>query len=134
MGGALIEHGAQSEALENLRASVTVAEALAQSSPSSSRAKESLFEAYNDITAPLIGLDTLNVGDSKQAAIYARKALAIVEEMVASDYSDAWARNHLPYGYELMGDSLRLTQPAIAAEWYRKSLSMTKELSARYPV
>jgi serine/threonine protein kinase len=134
MGGALIEHGAQSEALENLRASVTVAEALAQNSPSSSQAKESLFEAYNDITAPLIGLETLNVGDSKQAEIYARKALTIVEEMVASDYSDAWARNHLSYGYELMGDSLRLTQPAVAAEWYRKSLSLTKELSARYPV
>jgi tetratricopeptide (TPR) repeat protein len=134
MGGALIEQGAQSAALESLRSSVTVAEALAQNSPSSSRAKESLFEAYNDITAPLIGLETLNVGDSKQAEIYARKALAIVEEMVAIDYSDAWARNHLSYGYELMGDSLRLTQPAIAAEWYRKSLSMTKQVAARYPV
>jgi len=82
---------------------------------------------------PLLGTETLNVGDSKQAETNARKAITLVEEMVASDSSNIWARNHLSHGYELMGDSLRLTRPAIAAEWYRKSLAATREVASRYP-
>ena len=134
IAGALIEHGSQSEALVNLSASVAVAEGVAQESLSTNQSKQDLFEAYNFIIAPLAGTETLSVGDSMQAQMYARKALAIVEEMVASDRSNVWARNHLSYGYELMGDSLRLTRPAIAADWYRKSLVGTKEVAPRYPV
>src|SRR6516165_1123125 len=134
IAGALIEHGSQSEALVNLSASVAVAVGVAQESLSTNQSKQDLFEAYNFIIAPLAGTETLSVGDSMQAQMYARKALAIVEEMVASDRSNVWARNHLSYGYELMGDSLRLTRPAIAADWYRKSLAGTKEVAPRYPV
>src|SRR6516164_4424650 len=134
MGGALMEHGSQSEALVNLSASVAVAAGIAQQSPSTNESKQDLFEAYNFIIAPLAGTEMLSVGDSMQAQMYARKALAIVEEMVVRDSSNVWARDHLSYGYELMGDSMRLTRPAIAADWYRKSLAGTKEVAPRYPV
>src|SRR6516162_2458420 len=133
MAGALVEHGNLLEALGNLGRSLAVAEGMVQKSPSSSQAKQYLFEAYNDMNMPLAGTETLNVGDSKQAETNARKALALVEEMIASDSSNIWARNHLSHGYELMGDSLRLTRPAIAAEWYRKSLAATREAASRYP-
>jgi len=134
MGGALIEHGSLQGALLSRRKSLAIAEALAQKSPGTSQAKQYLFEAYNFMDAPLVGIDTLSAGDSKEAGIYARKALAIVEGMVSSDPSDVWARNHLSYGYGLMGDSLRLIRPAAAAEWYRKSLALTKQMALRYPV
>jgi len=133
MAGALVEHGNLLEALANLGRSLAVAEGMVQKSPSSSQAKQYLFEAYNYMNMPLAGTETLNVGHSKQAETNARKALALVEEMMASDRSNIWARNHLSHGYELMGDSLRLTRPAIAAEWYRKSLAATREVASRYP-
>ena len=133
IAGAQFEHGTQAEALVNLRKSVAVAEGMAQKYPWNGHAKECLFEAYNDIIAPLAGIETLNVGDSKQAEMYARKALAIVEQMAASDASNVWAHNHLSYAYENMGDSLRSTQPATAGEWYRKSLTVAKEVASRYP-
>jgi serine/threonine protein kinase len=133
MGGALMERGSQSEALVNLRKSIAVAEGFAQKHPSASQAKQYLFEVYNDIIGPLTGTDTLNVGDSKQAEIYARKALAIAEAVAASDIKNVRARTALSHAYENMGDSLRLTRPATASGWYRKSISLAKEISSRYP-
>ena len=134
MGGALMEHGSPQEALANRRKALAISEALAQKSPSSNQAQQNLFEAYNFMNGPLVGIETLSVGDSTQAEIYARKALDIVEGMVGRDHSNVWARSHLAYGYGLMGDALRLTRPAAASEWYRKALLVTKEVAPSYPV
>jgi serine/threonine protein kinase len=134
MGGALMEHGSPQEALANRRKALAISEALAQKSPSSNQAQQNLFEAYNFMNAPLVGIETLSVGDSTQAEIYARKALDIVEGMVGRDHSNIWARSHLAYGYGLMGDALRVTRPAAASEWYRKALLVTKEVAPSYPV
>jgi serine/threonine protein kinase len=133
MGGALMEHGTQPEALVNLRQSIAVAEGMAQKSPAANRAHLDLLEAYIDIVEPLTGTDTLNVGDAKQGEAYARKALAIAEMLTARDSKNVRARTGLTFAYEAIGDSLHLLRPAVASEWYRKSLSLTKEMASRYP-
>jgi len=133
MGGALLEHGAPSEAVANLQKSITVAESMAQRSPSASQSDQNLFEVYIDIIGPLVGTDTLNVGDSRQAEVYARKALAIAEALGSSGTQNIRARTDLTFAYESMGDSLRLTRPDVAGDWYRKSIALTKEFVSAYP-
>jgi eukaryotic-like serine/threonine-protein kinase len=98
------------------------------------KTKRALFSNYRDIVLPLVGRDMLNVGDSKKAEIYARKALAIAEELTAGDSQNTQARSDLAFAYVGMGDSLRFTNPATASFWYRKSISLTKELPPSYAV
>ena len=71
----------------------------------------------------------LNVGDSSRAQEYARKNLAIAEEMAASDSKNADARTGLGFAYFEMGNAFRLTQPAAAAACYRKSILLAKEMT-----
>src|SRR6516165_5778827 len=133
LAGALTELGSQSEALANLRRSIAVAEGLAQESPSVKPAQRFLGNVYGYIIGPLIGTDTLNVADSKQAQIYARKFLAVAEALAAADSKNLQARFDLIRAFDAMGDSFRLTHPAAASEWYRKSVSLTKEIARQYP-
>jgi tetratricopeptide (TPR) repeat protein len=133
LAGALTELGSQSEALANLRRSIAVAEGLAQESPSVKPAQRFLGNVYGYIIGPLIGTDTLNVADSKQAQIYARKVLAVAEALAAADSKNLQARFDLIRAFDAMGDSFRLTHPATASEWYRKSVSLTKEIARQYP-
>ena len=133
LAAALTELGSQSEALASFRKSIAYSEALVQKSPSSREAKRSLFVSYAMIGGPLVGTDTLNVGDWKQAQIYARKVLAIAEALAAGDSKNVQARFDLGLAYDEMGDSFRLTQPATASEWYRRSIALTKETARQYP-
>jgi serine/threonine protein kinase len=133
LAGAQSELGSQSEALANLRRSIAVAEGLAQKSPSVKPAEQFLGVVYGYIIGPLVGTDTLNVGGSKQAQIYACKALAIAEAVAAGDSKNVKARRDLVRAYDGMGESFRLTQPATASGWYRKSISLTKEIARQYP-
>jgi len=71
----------------------------------------------------------LNVGDYNRAEAYAHKALTIAEALAASDNKDADARTSLGYAYFDMGRAVRVTQPATAAGWYRKSILLAKEMS-----
>src|SRR5262249_62309511 len=84
MAGALVEQGNLSEARANLGRSLAVAEGMVRKSPSSSSAKQYLFEAYNYMNMPLTGTEKFNLGDSKQAEANDRKALSLLEEMIAS--------------------------------------------------
>lgn len=79
----------------------------------------------------LVGDEILNVGDSKRAQEYARKALTLAQEIAASDSKNSQAQWDLGFAYFHMGSALRLTQPATAAEWYRKSISFTQTLTPR---
>ncbi len=133
LAGALTELGSQAEALANLRRSIAVAEDLAQKSPSVKPAQRFLCGVYRFIIGPLVGTDTLNVADSKQAQIYARKVLAIAEALAAGDSKNVRARIDLILAYAAMGESFRLTRPATASEWYRKSIAHTEELARDYP-
>lgn len=128
--GAQLDHlGAQAEAFVNYQRAIAIAEALATQRSSSKRAKRLLLLAYSEMIGPLAGEQTLNVGDSSQAQTYARKVLTIAEGMAASDSKDADARSLLGFAYFDMGNAFRLTQPATAAAWYRKSILLAKELS-----
>ncbi|WP_213807491.1 serine/threonine-protein kinase [Granulicella sp. dw_53] len=128
----LNELGDQSEALANGRKAIAIAEALVQRFPSSSQVRRELFLAYQEITFPLAGRDTLNVGDSGQAQVYARKALAIAQMLAATDNMNAQAHYDLALAYSTMGDSFRLTNPETAGTWYQRSLRLTKRMAPRY--
>jgi len=106
---------------------------LAQQSPSSRQAKRALFTAYYQIVGPLAGSEVLNVGDSKEAQSYARKALAIAEALAAGDSKNAQASSDLAFAYEGMGESFRSTQLTTASAWYRQSIALTKPRAPLYP-
>jgi len=129
IGTQLDNLGAETEALVNHRRAITIAEGLARRSPPPKEAKRLLLIVYSEIIGPLGGEKMLNVGDYNQAQAYARKVLTIAEEMAASDSKDALARTDLGFAYYDMGNVVSLTQPATAAAWYRKSISLAKEMS-----
>jgi len=126
------ELGRQSLALEDNRKAVTLAEALVQMYPYSVQARRSLLLAYQKAVLPLAGRDALNVGDSAQAQVYARKALALAQMLVALDSGNIQAQYDLAMAYTEMGDSFRQTNFDTAGAWYRKSISLTKKLAPLY--
>jgi serine/threonine protein kinase len=129
---ALNELGSQPETITDTRKAINVARALTQQFPSERQVERDLFSAYQNMVLTLSGRDLLNVGDSKQAQLYARKALEIAETLVAADVKNVQARYDLALAYAAMGDSYRLSQPDIAGRWYVKSIALTKELAPTY--
>jgi serine/threonine protein kinase len=126
------EIGDQADALENNRQAVALAEALVQRFPSSVQARRQQFLSYENIILPLAGRDALNVGDSAQAQVYARKGLTIAQTLVEIDNKNAQARYDLTLAYTSIGDSYRLTKPGTASQWYRESLRLTEKLAPLY--
>jgi eukaryotic-like serine/threonine-protein kinase len=100
--------------------------------PSSKRARRAIFLAEGEIVLPLAGRDALNVGDSGQAQTHARKALEIAQMLSGRDTGDVQGPFDLALAYAGMGDSFRLSDPDVAAEWYRKSIALTKKLAPLY--
>jgi serine/threonine protein kinase len=131
-GRTLNDLGQQSEALESDRKAVALAEALVQRFPSSPRARRALFLADEELILPLAGRDALNVSDSAQAQVYARKALSIAQTLVGVDSKNAQAQYDLALAYTSMGDAFRQSNPDTASTWYRKSIGLTKQLSPLY--
>jgi eukaryotic-like serine/threonine-protein kinase len=129
---ALNEIGNQAEALANNRRAVSLAENLAQRFPSSVQDRRELFVSYENIILPLAGRDALNVGDSEQAQVYARKGLTIAQTLAGIDKKNAQALYDLTLAYTSVGDSYRLTRPGTASQWYRKSLNLTENLAPLY--
>jgi len=128
----LNELGKQSEALENNRKALTLAEALVERLPASLTARRTLFLTYEEFIFPLAGRDVLNVSDSSQAQVYARKALAIAQMLVGVDRKNAQAQFDLALAYMSMGDAFRQSNPNVASIWYRKSIALTKQLFPLY--
>lgn len=129
---ALNELGAQSEVLADNQKAISIAGGLTQEFQSSGQAKRGLFSAYQNMVLVLSGRDMMNVGDSRLSQSYARKALEIAETLAASDAKNMQARSDVSLGYTAMGDSFRLDRPAKAAEWYRESLVLARELVPHY--
>jgi eukaryotic-like serine/threonine-protein kinase len=128
----LNELGQQSAALEDTRKAEALTKDLVQKYPYSVRAHQSLFLTYQEAVLILAGRDALNVGDSRQAQVYARKALAIAQTLVGIDSGNAQAQFDLATAYGLMGDSFRQTNLEESGAWYRKAISLTKKLSPLY--
>ena len=131
MGNTLNELGVQAESLVSFRRAIAIVEGLAEKSPASKQAKRTVFVAYNNIIGPLAGEQMLNVGAFGEAQTFAQKALALAEDLAASDSKNEQARRDLAFAYLGMGNAFRLTQPATASAWYRKSISLTQELVSR---
>jgi serine/threonine protein kinase len=131
-GGTLNELGKQSQALESDRKAAALAEALSQRYPSSVHARRAIFLADEEIVLPLAGRDALNVADSGQAQVYARKALEIAQMLDGRDSGDVQGPYDLALAYQGMGDSFRLTDSDVAGEWYGKSIALTKKLAPLY--
>jgi len=129
---ALNEVGNQAAALANNRQAVALAEALVQKNPSSVPARRELFLTYEDIVLPLAGRDALNIADSAQAQVYARKGLTIAQTLVQIDRKNAQALYDLTLAYSSLGDSYRLTRPGMASQRYQESLSLTQNLAPLY--
>jgi eukaryotic-like serine/threonine-protein kinase len=129
---ALNEIGNQAEALANDRQAVALAETLVQQFPSSVQDRRELFVSYEDIVLPLAGRDALNVDDAEQAQAYAHKGLTIAQALAEIDKKNAQALYDLTLAYTSVGDSYRLTRPAIASQWYRRSLDLTENLAPLY--
>ena len=131
IGGTLNELGLNAESLEHFRSSIGVLEDLTRKSPSSKQARRGVFVVYNTIVSILAGEEMLNAGDVSQARLYAQKALTMAQELAASDSKNEQSRRDLAYAYWGMGNGFRVTQPATAGVWYRKSISLTQELVPR---
>lgn len=131
-GRALNELGTQLQALERDQKALALAEALVQRYPSSVHARRAIFLAEEEVILPLAGRDALNIGDSAQARVHARKALEIAEMLAGRDSGDVQGPYDLALAYVGMGDSFRQTDPEAAAEWYRKSVALTKKLAPFY--
>ena len=131
IGRTLNELGSQVESLENFRRAIAISEALAAKAPDSKTAQRDVFVVYQIFVGPLAGIEMLNAGDYKSAQIYARKALDMAEAFAARDRTNAQARSDLAFVYWTVGTSFRSTQPGVAAAWYRKAISATKQLSGQ---
>jgi tetratricopeptide (TPR) repeat protein len=76
--------------------------------------------------------DALNIADSSQAQLYARKAFEIAQMLVGVDRGNVQAQSDLASAYADVGDSFRLTNHQVAGIWYQKSISLTKRLIPHY--
>jgi serine/threonine protein kinase len=127
LGRDLNELGSYTETIAVYKKAIPIAEDLVRKYPSDQN-KRIAFVLYNNFTDLLAGIETLNVGQADQARVYARKALESAEERVASDSRNVQARSDLAYAFVDMGHSLRSTRPFDSADWYRKSIELTKQL------
>jgi serine/threonine protein kinase len=127
LGNALNDLGSNAEAIARFQKAVAVAEDVARKFPSA-RAKRSVFAWSANFVAALCGREMLNAGQPEMAQTYARKGLAIAEELAASDATNVQARHDLAHAYTKMGESLRLKQPIEAIAWCRKAITLTKAL------
>jgi eukaryotic-like serine/threonine-protein kinase len=132
MSAGFNELGKQAQAVEYNRKAESIAEALVQKYPSSMPARRALFVVYQGSLQPLEARDALNIGDSAQAQVYARKAFEIAQMLVGVDSGNVQAQSDLASAYTDVGDSFRLTNRQVAGIWYQKSISLTKRLTPHY--
>jgi len=130
---ALMDSDSQPEALAAMRQGIAVAEKAVEKAPSEEGALRDLFLGYYFIVGPLAGHEIANVGDVNQAQVYARKALAIAQQLRNRDSQNAQARVDSGYALEVMGNAFRVTQPAVAAGYYRNALAIAKDHGAGAP-
>jgi len=133
LGRALADCCAPTEAVAALRKGIAAAESVVNAFPADEQAQRGLFTVYYFIEAPLAGEETVNVGDVNSAQIFARKALALAQQLVARDSQNALARWDLGFAYEGMGDVFRSTQPEIASGYYRDAIASARRMALESP-
>jgi serine/threonine protein kinase len=126
LGQALHDCCSQSDALSALQASIAAAESAAHAAPAEEQGQRALFVTHYYIAGPLGGAETANTGDIAAEQLHARKALAIAQQLLARDSQNAQAREDLGFAYEGMGDAFRITQPDLAARYYRDAIGSAR--------
>ena len=129
---ALNELGDQRETLRQVEEAIHLTEALIQRFPSSIQTRRELLLAYQRMVLTLSGRSFLNLSESKQAQVYARKMLQIAELLSVSDSRNAQASYDMAVSMSIMGDAYRQVMPEEAASWYRRSIALTKNLEPLY--
>ena len=130
---ALLETGPVPEAIDAFRRAVEVREDLNRRKPASRQFRRDLFVVYTNIGGGLAGPSHVNMGDAETGLMYFRKALDIAEKLAGSDAKNTQGRSDLGFAYANMGAGMRYTDPREAAEWYRRSLDITRGLLAEAP-
>jgi len=133
VGDALAERGDLPGTMESYRQSLAIREALGRNYPSNSRYRRELMVVYNWMGNFSGGSANINLGDKTAALGYYRQGLIIAEDLAAADPKNALARLDLASSYGKMGDALSEADPARSAEFYRKALSVIRDLSESAP-
>jgi len=134
LGGLNLFLGNPTAAMENVQNAIAIYAKLSMEQPANRpvRAELALFYEWAGLTSGATAVN--NLGDVKGAFGYYRKAIAILEALVAEDSTEFTPRNYLEavYGYIAQlysdnGDQLE------AAEYYRKSLAISKAMAKENP-
>ena len=128
VGDALAESGDLAGTMESYRRAVQIREALARDHPSNAMYLRELKVVYNWLGNYSGNPQFINLGDRTAALSYYRQGLVISEELAAADPKNAQARLDLAVSCGKMGDILSDSDPALAAEYYRKALAITRAL------
>lgn len=134
IGGLNLFLGNPAAAMENVQKAIAIYEKLSMEQPANRpvRAELALFYEWAGLTSGASAVNSL--GDVKGAFEYYRKAIAILEALVAEDSTDFTPRNYLEAGYGYIaqlysdnGDQLQ----AVAS--YQKSLAISKAMAKENP-
>ncbi|ADV83559.1 serine/threonine protein kinase [Terriglobus saanensis] len=128
---ALNDFGRYKESLEETQTAASIASELSQAFPSS-RARGTLLFSYRTMVNTLAGRDFINIGDSQQAKVYAEKTLALSKLLDSHDSKDIQSSFTTISALSAMADAERQNNPANAALWYQRALSLTKTLQPAY--
>lgn len=134
IGGLNLFLGNPNAALENVQKAVGIYEKLLVEEPTNrpARAELALYYEWLGLTSGASAVN--NLGDVKAAFGYYRKAIAILEPLVAQEPTNSTYRNYLEavYGYiaQLYSDTGDQIE---AVDSYRKSLAISKTLAKDNP-
>jgi tetratricopeptide (TPR) repeat protein len=124
MSRALQAFGDLEGALRHARESVAAREAVAAGKGGNTALLRELLNGYEE-TAYVAGLPDLpNLGDYHMATTYARKVIALAEQLAAADPHNARARSDLGIAYSNACALFAPLNLAAAREWCRKALEI----------
>jgi non-specific serine/threonine protein kinase/serine/threonine-protein kinase len=121
--------GQPGTAVDYFRKATLISEGLSAADPTNETLRLELDQVYFAMGKALGGPSTANVGDTKGASEYLRKALAIDEELAAKHPADVKYRQSLAASYNALGLMLfNSGKQTEALENYRKAVAIDEAL------
>ena len=133
LGAALLQKGDLEEALEAFQQALRINEEQAASHPENADARRGLITRHQGVAAVLGDPDDLNLGRPDEALTHFRKALALAEDLAATDPNNAQDKRAVARAAMYVAMMLRDSSPAEAAALYRKSLLLSEALYKASP-
>ncbi len=115
-------------AIESYKQSLTILEAISKKQPSNTGYRRGVRIAYIWLGKLSGHPRSINLGNRAKALEYYRKALAIAEELAATDQKNVRFRIDLAISYQDVADMLSGDDPAQAIALYRRTLAITRSL------